>query len=186
MILQILQYTTRRRAGASNALRGALLAGLLLAAASPLTAQHRTAAALPEPTALQLHVLPAYAAAEEARQQQQGVDSAALGAHRGAEAARYEATSGWVMRGFLGGMTLGPIGAGVAYTVANNSDVALTPQQRALLLQEGGVEYAAGYQRAYAETLLARRKRSALTGGALGTAALAATVTAIWAVYYYY
>jgi hypothetical protein len=41
------------------------------------------------------------------------------------------------------------------------------------------------YERAYAEALHARRKRSALTGGALGTAALVATATAIWAIYYY-
>jgi hypothetical protein len=34
--------------------------------------------------------------------------------------------------------------------------------------------------------LLARRKRSALTGGALGTAALAAVATTVWAVYYCY
>jgi hypothetical protein len=113
-------------------------------------------------------------------------DSAALGARRGTEAARYEATSQWVFRGFLGGLTLGPIGAGVAWTAANNSAVALTPQHRTLLLQEGGAEYAAAYQDAFAETLLARRKRSALTGGAFGTAALAATITAIWAIYYYY
>jgi hypothetical protein len=113
-------------------------------------------------------------------------DTAALGARRGTEAARYEATSQWVFRGFLGGLTLGPIGAGVAWTAANNSAVALTPQHRTLLLQEGGAEYAAAYQDAFAETLLARRKRSALTGGAFGTAALAATITAIWAIYYYY
>jgi hypothetical protein len=183
MTFQILQGPPARRTGASIALtRGVLFAGLLLAASSPLAAQHRPPGMLPDAAPVQLQLLSGQEPAAHAQQ----VDSAALGAHRGAEAARYAATSGWVMRGFLGGMTLGPIGAGVAYTVANNSDVALTPQQRALLLQEGGVEYAAGYQRAYAETLLARRKRSALTGGALGTAALAATVTAIWAIYYFY
>lgn len=113
-------------------------------------------------------------------------DSAALGTQRGTEAARYEGTGPWVMRGFLGGLTLGPIGAGLVYVVANNSEVALNPQHRSLLLQEGGAQYANAYQRAYAEALHARRKRSALTGGAIGTAALAATLTAIWAAYYYY
>jgi hypothetical protein len=113
-------------------------------------------------------------------------DSAALGAQRGTEAARYEGTGPWVMRGFLGGLTLGPIGAGLVYVVANNSEVALSPQHRSLLLQEGGAQYANAYQRAYAEALHARRKRSALTGGAIGTAALAATAAVIWAVYYYY
>jgi hypothetical protein len=113
-------------------------------------------------------------------------DSAALGARRGLEAARHEATSQWVFRGFLGGITLGPFGAGAAYIAANNSQVALTPQHRMLLLQEGGASYAAAYQDAYAESLLARRKRSALTGGALGTAGLVAVLTTFWAVYYYY
>lgn len=114
------------------------------------------------------------------------LDSAELGAQRGTEAARYESTGPWVMRGFFGGLTLGPIGAGLVWTVANNSNVAIGPQDRMLLLQEGGSEYANAYQQAYAQTLHARRKRSALTGGAIGTAALAATLTAIWAAYYYY
>jgi hypothetical protein len=134
-------------------------------------------------------LLAAPAAAQQtppARASFAAADSVALGELRGAEAARYESTSGWVMRGFTGGITLGPIGAGLVYTVANNSEVALLPQQRLLLLQEGGSTYADAFQRSYAETLLARRKRSALTGGALGTAALAAIATTVWAVYYYY
>jgi hypothetical protein len=113
-------------------------------------------------------------------------DSAAIGYQRGLQAARNEPTSQWVLRGFLGGLVLGPVGAGVAYTAANNSGVAVTPQYRMLLLQEGGAAYATSYQDAYAEALRARRKRSALTGGVLGTAALAATITTIWALYYYY
>lgn len=53
------------------------------------------------------------------------VDSAVLGARRGIEAARRESTTGWIWGGFLGGATLGPIGAGLVWTLANNSDVAL-------------------------------------------------------------
>jgi hypothetical protein len=113
-------------------------------------------------------------------------DTAVLGARRGLQAARYETTSRWIWGGFLGGMTLGPIGAGLAWTLANNSEVALSVDQRMLLSYDGGYAYIEAYERAYAQELLARRKRSALTGGAIGTAALAATVTAIWAVYYYY
>jgi hypothetical protein len=113
-------------------------------------------------------------------------DTAVLGARRGSQAARYETTSPWIWGGFLGGMTLGPIGAGLAWTLAKNSDVALTVDQRMLLSYDGGSDYVGAYQRAYADELLARRKRSALTGGAIGTAALAATLTAIWARYYYY
>jgi hypothetical protein len=137
----------------------------LLAAVAPLAAQSPATAGATQGPAL---------------------DSVALGSLRGSEAARYESTSNWVMRGFAGGLTLGPIGTGLAWTVANNSDVVLSPQQRMLLLQEGGSTYTEAFQRSYAETLMARRKRSALTGGAIGTAALAAIITTVWAVYYYY
>jgi hypothetical protein len=153
--------------------RGAVVAvlTLILTAGAAQGQQPRTAA----DTAALVH-----ARAAAAR------DSAAIGQQRGLQAARNEPTSQWVFRGFLGGLVLGPIGAGVAYTAANNSGVAVTPQYRMLLLQEGGAAYATSYQDAYAEALRARRKRSALAGGVLGTAALAATVTTIWAIYYYY
>jgi hypothetical protein len=114
------------------------------------------------------------------------LDSAALGVRRGVAGARYEDTSRWIWGGFLGGFTLGPIGTGLAWTLANNSEVSLGLERRMLLSYDGGFAYVDAFERAYAETLLARRKRSALTGGAIGTAALAATLTAIWAVYYYY
>jgi hypothetical protein len=115
------------------------------------------------------------------------LDSTVLGTRRGLAAARYESTTPWIWGGFLGGLTLGPVGAGLAWTLANNSDVALGVDRRMLLLAyDGGFTYVDAYERAYAEALHARRKRSALTGGALGTAALVATATAIWAVYYYY
>jgi hypothetical protein len=114
------------------------------------------------------------------------LDSAALGARRGLEAARYESTTGWVWGGFLGGLTLGPIGAGLAWTLANNSDVALGLDRRMLVSYDGGSLYVEAYERAFAEALLSRRKRSAIRGGAIGTAALVATVTTIWAIYYYY
>jgi hypothetical protein len=115
------------------------------------------------------------------------LDGTVLGARRGLDAARYESTAGWVWGGVLGGLTLGPVGAGLAWTLANNSDVSLGVDRRMLLLSyDGGFTYVDAYERAYADALLARRKRSALTGGAIGTAALVATATAIWAVYYYY
>jgi hypothetical protein len=114
------------------------------------------------------------------------LDSAVLGARRGMEAARYESTTNWVWGGFMGGLTLGPIGAGLAWTLANNSDVALGVDRRVLLSYDGGLTYVDAFERAYAEALLERRKRSALRGGIIGTAALAATLTTIWAIYYYY
>lgn len=114
------------------------------------------------------------------------LDSAVLGARRGLQAARVESTSNWVWGGFFGGLTLGPIGAGLAWTLANNSSVGLSVDERMLLSYDGGLTYIDAYERAYAEALLERRKKSALRGGLIGTAALAATLTAIWAVYYYY
>jgi hypothetical protein len=114
------------------------------------------------------------------------LDSAVLGARRGQEAARFESTTSYVWGGFVGGLTLGPIGAGLAWTLANNSDVALGLERRMLLSYDGGPTYADAFERAYAAALLERRKRSALRGGIIGTAALVATATTIWAIYYYY
>ena len=144
--------------------------GALLLVASPLAAQEPDEQVDPEVRATSALM----------------TDTVVLGARRGLQAARYESTSSWIWGGFLGGMTLGPIGTGLAWTLANNSDVALTVDQRVLLSYDGGSAYIEAFERAYAEELWARRKRSALTGGAIGTAALAATLTAIWAVYYYY
>jgi hypothetical protein len=64
--------------------------------------------------------------------------------------------------------------------------VALGVDRRLVLHLDGGPTYIEAFEQAYAEALLERRKRSALRGGILGTAGLAATATAIWAVYYYY
>jgi len=114
------------------------------------------------------------------------LDTAVLGTRRGFDAARYESTSNWVWGGFVGGLTLGPIGAGLAWTLANNSDVSLGVDRRMMLHYDGGPTYIDAFERSYAEALLDRRKRSALRGGILGTAALVATATTIWAVYYYY
>jgi hypothetical protein len=145
------------------------------------------AALLSVPSSLAAQEPPqAQVAAEVRTVSVEDTDTAVLGARRGLQAARYETTSPWIWGGFLGGMTLGPIGAGLAWTLANNSQVALSVDQRMLLSYDGGHAYIEAYERAYAEELWARRKRSALTGGAIGTAALAATLTAVWAVYYYY
>jgi hypothetical protein len=109
-----------------------------------------------------------------------------LAHHRGAEAARYASTTRWVTGGFLGGLTLGPIGAGLAWTLANNSDAEMPIERWRLLMQEVDVSYADAYQASYAQALHARRKRAALRGGIIGTAALVVTAGTIWAVYYYY
>jgi hypothetical protein len=108
-----------------------------------------------------------------------------LGLRRGIDAARYESTTNWVWGGFIGGLTLGPIGAGLAWTLANNSDVALGVDRRMVLHLDGGATYIQAFEQAYAQALLDRRKRSALRGGILGTAGLVAAATAIWAVNHY-
>jgi hypothetical protein len=112
-------------------------------------------------------------------------DMVVLGLRRGIDAARYESTTNWVWGGFIGGLTLGPIGAGLAWTLANNSDVALGVDRRMVLHLDGGATYIQAFEQAYAQALLDRRKRSALRGGILGTAGLVAAATAIWAVNHY-
>jgi hypothetical protein len=150
--------------------RALLLAGALVLATHPAAAQDLPARdTTPVP------------AAEAA-----ALDTVVLGARRGVDAARYESTTNWVWGGFVGGLTLGPIGAGLAWTLANNSDVALGVDRRMVLHLDGGPTYIDAFEQAYAEALLDRRKRSALRGGIIGTAGLVATATIIWAVYYYY
>lgn len=150
--------------------RALLLAGALVLTAAPAAAQD-----VPAPDTTPVPAAQAMAS-----------DTVVLGARRGVDAARYESTTNWVWGGFVGGLTLGPIGAGLAWTLANNSDVALGVDRRMVLHLDGGPTYIEAFEQAYAEALLERRKRSALRGGLLGTAGLVATATVIWAVYYYY
>jgi hypothetical protein len=150
--------------------RALLFAGTLFLGAGPAAAQDTPARATTP-------VLAAEAAAS---------DTVVLGARRGVDAARYESTTNWVWGGFVGGLTLGPIGAGLAWTLANNSEVALGVDRRMVLHLDGGPTYIEAFEQAYAEALLERRKRSALRGGLLGTAGLVATASVIWAIYYYY
>lgn len=150
--------------------RALLLAGAIVLAAGPAAAQD----------------VPASDTTRSPAAEAAPSDTVVLGARRGVEAARYESTTSWVWGGFVGGLTLGPIGAGLAWTLANNSDVAIGVDRRMILHLDGGPTYVAALEEAYAEALLERRKRSALRGGILGTAGLVATATVIWAVYYYY
>lgn len=153
---------------ASHWRRTALWLGLVLAAvhAPPVAAQEPQA----RPTADTVVAIP---------------DAMLVAQYRGAEAARYASTTKWVIGGFAGGLTLGPVGAGLAWTLANNSDAELAAERWRLLTEEVNSTYADTYQRSYAETLHARRKRAALTGGIIGTAALGVALGAIWAAYYY-
>lgn len=109
-----------------------------------------------------------------------------LAAGDGAQAARLESTAQWLWGGFAGGAALGPIGAGMAWFLAGNSHARLEVARAMMLSAEVGPAYLHVYEQSYAETLHARRKRSALVGGAFGTATLGAVLLAVWANYYYY
>ncbi len=108
-----------------------------------------------------------------------------LAATDGAQAARLESTTHWLWGGFAAGTVLGPIGAGMAWFVADNSQARLEVPHAMLLTAEAGPAYVHIYVRSYGEVLRARRKRSALVGGALGTATMGALLLAVWANYYY-
>ena len=80
-------------------------------------------------------------------------------------------TAVWTMGGFAGGLTLGPIGAGLAYAVAEGSASAL-PEDVQSKVGRKGSDFSLAYQQAYTRKLVARRQRAALVGGAVGTALL--------------
>jgi hypothetical protein len=96
-------------------------------------------------------------------------------AERGAEAGRVDGgrpgTTGWLARGLLGGALLGPIGTAIAVNRAAESAPG-DAQAAASALQEGELAFVAAYRESYADRLRARRARSALIGGAVGTGVL--------------
>jgi len=121
-----------------------VLAALVLTAAPPLSAQE------PE--------LPTRSAAEALRP---GVEDGVLRADR-------VGTGGYVVTGFVGGFLLGPVGAGVMWAVANYSDTALPASEEAGL-QGRDPAFVEGFRSGYSDRLKGKRKRAALTGGAIGT-----------------
>lgn len=89
----------------------------------------------------------------------------------GAALASRVSTTGWLARGFLGGVLLGPIGTGVAVAKAGSSAESAAAQ--AVASQSAGTpDYARGWEAAYLERLRMRRQRSALIGGAVGSGVL--------------
>lgn len=98
-------------------------------------------------------------------------DSAAptQGAYAGAEAARRQGALGWMGTGFLGGVLLGPIGAGLAFTTASSRSAELPPATRATLAGRSP-EYAAAFMDAFRDRLRSERRTATLVGGATGTA----------------
>lgn len=96
-------------------------------------------------------------------------------AERGAEAGRTDGgkpgTTGWLGRGLIGGLLLGPIGTAIAVNRAGES-AAGDAQVAANALELSELSYITAYRNAYSAELRRRRMRSALLGGAVGTGVL--------------
>lgn len=105
--------------------------------------------------------------------QNAAVDSTwvALGAAEGGAAAETTGTGIYTASGFVGGLVLGPIGTALTYTLAAGSGTA-PDEDLAEKIEREDRGYLLGFQQAYADRLRSRRKRSALLGGATGTALL--------------
>ena len=80
---------------------------------------------------------------------------------------------GWTLRGFIGGLLAGPIGTGIAFNMAGNSDV--TPPQVAAA--DGAA--APALDAALVERIRARRKEAAFAGGLVGTGVFLYTVLVV-------
>lgn len=70
---------------------------------------------------------------------------------------------GWTLRGLIGGALAGPVGTGVAFYMAGNSDVAAPAV--------GAGTAPADIDAAYVERIRSRRKEAAFVGGLVGTVA---------------
>jgi hypothetical protein len=93
------------------------------------------------------------------------------GREAGAADASRVSTAGWLVRGFLGGALLGPIGTGVAIAKAGSSAES-SAAEAAQAQTSSDLAYATSWQIAYLDRLRMRRQRSALIGGAVGTGVL--------------
>ncbi len=71
---------------------------------------------------------------------------------------------GWFARGLVGGLVGGPIGTGVAFTMAGRSEVVLPADA-----PSGRGAFDEGYAQGYRDQLLFRRKEKAFVGGLVGT-----------------
>ena len=94
------------------------------------------------------------------------------GMQEGTTTAQTVGTGLWAVGGFAGGAALGPIGAGLAYALASSAASAL-PAPITTRIGKKEADFQLGYQQAYTDRLTARRKSSAVVGGAAGTALLA-------------
>ncbi|MGI9174144.1 MAG: hypothetical protein ACR2GR_02335 [Rhodothermales bacterium] len=104
-------------------------------------------------------------------------NSAAQGTLDGEIAAADKGSASWALGGFAGGVGLGLIGTGVAYGLAANSSATL-PADKVVFIQGRSADYRLAYQRAYKDGVQRKRKRSALVGGFVGTAAIVTVLVA--------
>jgi hypothetical protein len=101
--------------------------------------------------------------------------AAARGREAGHADAGKKGTLGWLVRGFVGGALLGPVGTGIVVNRAGNSAAATADEaMRAHSAQEPA--YTTAYRQSYMDRLRGRQQRSALIGGAVGTGVL------VWAI----
>ena len=98
-------------------------------------------------------------------------NSSAQGTLDGEMAASDKGSASWALGGFAGGVGLGLIGTGVAYGLAASSNATL-PADKEASIQSRSADYRLAYQRAYKDGIQRKRKRSALVGGFVGTAAI--------------
>jgi hypothetical protein len=79
-------------------------------------------------------------------------------------------TTGWLGRGFVGGLIAGPVG--MAFVVGRAGTTAATDADSAAVRKSLGPDAQAFYRQAFATKLRSRRATSAFLGGAVGTGIL--------------
>lgn len=86
-------------------------------------------------------------------------------------------TTGWIGRGFLGGLIAGPVGMG--YVVSRAGSTAAADATAAAERQNLGPDLQQFYEQAYASKLRSRRAVPAFLGGAVGTGVLVFAIVRI-------
>jgi hypothetical protein len=94
----------------------------------------------------------------------------ARGHAAGVEAAHSAKTLGWAARGFAGGVLLGPVGTVAVTRRATRAPFDLRADDLPVpQVPADDPRYRAGFDEAYRQILLERRKEAALVGGMVGT-----------------
>ena len=99
-----------------------------------------------------------------------GQEELARGRLDGQVAAQAIGTGGWFIGGVASGVLTGLIGTTVIWIAAGSTDVSVPADRRLQIVNQTAV-YQQAFESGYGEKLKAQRKRSALRGGLLGTAA---------------